>query len=192
MSHPAVCLTGRFQPFHRDHLELARHGLTLAERLVVGITNPDPAARVAHPASAHRHLDESNPLDYAQRAALVQAALHAAGVPASRYAILPFPLDEPGAWASLLPPGTPQLVRVFGDWEREKVRRFAASAFPPIVLQGDPVTRLSATDIRRDIRAGEPWQTQLPDGARELLADWLRDPAVRRRFAMPGTAPAHG
>lgn len=194
-----ICLTGRFQPFHRDHLELALHGLSLAARLVVGITNPDPARRVAHPSSAHRHLDAANPLAFAQRAALVDAALRAAGVGADRYSILPFPLDEPARWAQLLPPGTPQLVRVFSDWEREKVRRFAAAGFPPRVLEGDPAQRVAATEIRRRIGSGEAWEHEVPAGARELLAGWLRDPATAAAFAagtMGGTgatgATGHG
>jgi len=184
----AMCLTGRFQPFHCDHLQLALHGLSLAARLLIGITNPDPDRRVAHPSSPHRHLDEANPLSFAQRSSLVDAALRAAGVPAERFGILPFPLDEPLRWGQLLPPGTPQLVRVFGDWEREKARRFAAAGFPPLVLQGDPANRASATDIRRRIRRGEAWHDEVPAGARELLTQWLRDPATGAAFAMPGTA----
>lgn len=188
---PAVCFTGRFQPLHCDHLDMALHGLALARRLIVGITNPDPARRVAHAASAHRHLAESNPLSFAQRSRLVEAALHAAGVAAGRFDIVAFPLDEPSAWARLLPAGTPQLVRVFSDWEREKARRFAAAGYPPIVLEGDPARRATATEIRRLIRCGEAWQDQVPAGARELLEEWLRDAAWRTTFSMPGALDGH-
>jgi len=171
--HPWLGVTGRFQPFHVDHLELVRHALGLAAQVLIGITNPDPAARVAHAASAHRHLADANPFSYAQRARLVEAALRADGVAAGRFRIVPFPLEEPSHWPALLPPGSPQLVRVFSDWEREKARRFAAAGYPPLLLQGDPATRVSATDIRRRLATGEPWQQQVPTGARELLAGWL-------------------
>lgn len=169
---PRVAFTGRFQPFHRDHLAMVRHALALAEQVVIGITNPDGAPRHAHPANAHRHLEEANPYTYAQREQLVRAALDADGIAGARYRILPFPLETPAAWPALLPPGTPQLVRVFTDWEQEKVRRFAAAGYPPIVVEGDLATRLTATDVRRRLAAGEGPPDTVPPGARELLAAW--------------------
>ncbi len=176
-----IVVTGRFQPIHFDHLALLRHAFALAEHVVVGITNPEPAARTAHPGSAHRHLASANPWTYDERAALIAAALHADGVAADRYTILPFPLDEPARWPDLVPPGTPQLVRVFSDWEREKVRRFSEQGYPPIVLEGDIATRLSASDIRAAMRSGAAWQAQVPPGARELLAQRpLRDPPAHQ------------
>ena len=176
MTVERIVVTGRFQPIHFDHLALLRHAFALAEHVVVGITNPEPATRTAHPASAHRHLASANPWTCEERAAQIAAALQADGVAAGRYTILPFPLDEPERWPALVPPGTPQLVRVFSDWEREKVRRFAAHGYPPIVLEGDLATRLAASDIRAAMRSGAAWQAQVPPGARELLEQHpLRD-----------------
>ena len=169
-------VTGRFQPIHFDHLALLQHAFAQADHVIIGITNPEPAARAAHPASAHRHLAAANPWTYDERAALIDAALCSAGVDSARYTILPFPLDEPARWPALLPPGTPQLVRVFSDWEREKVRRFAAAGYPPQVLEGNPATRLSASDIRSAMQDAAPWQQWVPPGARELLLRWSRSP----------------
>ena len=169
-----IAVTGRFQPIHFDHLALLQHAFAQARHVVIGITNPQPAVRTAHPASPHRHLAEANPWTYDERAELIDAALRCDGVNADRYSILPFPLDEPTQWPALLPPGTPQLVRVFSDWEREKVRRFAAAGYPPQVLEGDPATRLSASDIRSAMQNAAPWQHWVPLGARERLADWQR------------------
>ncbi len=167
-----LAVTGRFQPFHADHLELVQWALARAARVCIGITNPDAAARAAHPASAHRHRPDANPWNDAQRAALVRAALNAAGVDPARYDIVPFPLDEPARWPALVPGGTPQLVRVFTDWEREKLRRFEAAGYPVVALQGDPARRISATDIRAALASGAPWEQWVPPGARELLASW--------------------
>jgi cytidyltransferase-like protein len=171
---PLVAFTGRFQPFHRDHLAMVRHALTIGTHVLIGITNPDGAPRAAHPANAHRHLDEANPYSYVQRVELVAAALQADAIDAARYHIVPFPLDTPAEWPAILPPGTPQLVRVFTEWEREKVRRFAAAGYPPIVIEGDLETRLTATDVRRCLAAGEGAPDSVPPGARELLMAWAK------------------
>lgn len=169
---PVLAVTGRFQPFHVDHLELVQWALAHAEKVCIGVTNPCSELRQAHPASAHRHRADANPWNDAQRAALIRAALDAASVPVARYDIVPFPLDDPSRWPAILPAGTPQLVRVFSDWEREKLRRFEAAGYPVVALQGDPERRISATDIRSAMANGAPWQHWVPPGARELLLEW--------------------
>jgi cytidyltransferase-like protein len=169
---PLVVFTGRFQPFHFDHLEMVRHALRSAERVLIGITNPDEAQRVEHATSAHRHLAGANPYSYRQREQLIEAALQADGIARTRYDITPFPLDTPADWPALVAPGTPQLVRVYSAWEREKVRRFAAAGYPPLVVEGDVTKRLTATDIRRAIAAGEGVPGSVPRGAHELLTAW--------------------
>lgn len=167
-----LAVTGRFQPFHCDHLDLVQHALAIADRVLIGVTNADAAALRPHPASPHRHLASANPYSFEQRRQLIDAALTAAGVAAARYQVVPFPLDEPGRWPAIVPPGTSQLVRVFSDWEREKARRFAAAGYPPTVLTGDASSRVSGADIRASMQAGRPWQHWVPRGARELLQRW--------------------
>ena len=44
--HAIVAVHGRFQPFHVGHLEYVQLALGLGRFCYVGITNPDPAARV--------------------------------------------------------------------------------------------------------------------------------------------------
>ena len=169
---PLVVFTGRFQPFHLDHLEMVRHALGLAERVLIGVTNPDEAQLVEHAASAHRHLASANPYSYQQRVQLIDAALQVEGIARERYDLVPFPLDAPERWPALVAPGTPQLVRVYSDWEREKVRRFTAAGYPPLVLEGKVARRLTATEIRRAMAAGEGVPASVPPGAQELLTLW--------------------
>ena len=166
----SVAITGRFQPFHRDHLDLVRHGLSLAPRVVVGITNPDARSWQAVAASGHRHLATSNPFSYLERLRMITAALACAGIPANRYDIVPFPLDCPGVWTSYIPRDVAHLVRVFSEWEAEKTRRLEAGGYPVKVLFGDPATRISASEIRAAMAAGHPWDHWVPPGAREQLA----------------------
>lgn len=170
MDTELVGYTGRFQPFHADHLEMVHAALGLARQVVIGVTNPDPATARADVASAHRHLRGSNPFTYDERKAMITAALASEGVAPTRFRIAPFPLESPADWSSLLPPGTGQLVRIFSDWEREKVRRFDDAGYPAIVLEGNPLTRISGTEIRRRLASGEPWEHWVPPGARELVS----------------------
>jgi nicotinamide mononucleotide adenylyltransferase len=174
---PLLAVTGRFQPFHVDDLELLRWAFARAARVLIGITNPSAEVRRAHPASTHRHRADASPWSDTERAALIRAALAAAAIDAARYEIVPFPLEERARWAALVPAGTPQLVRVFSDWEREKLQRFEAAGYPVVALHGDAARRVSASDIRAALAAGAAWQHWVPPGARELLASWTATPA---------------
>ena len=162
-----MAFTGRFQPFHKDHLDLVGYGLRHGERLVIGITNPDPRSLAAVAASAHRHLASANPFSYLERQRMIHAALDTAGVPRQRYDIVPFPLDAPAAWFAYIPSTAVQLVRVYSDWEREKVRQLAAGGYRLRVLPGDPAIRISGSTIRAALASSGSWRHWVPDGARE-------------------------
>ena len=176
-AHQLVAITGRFQPFHRGHMELVAHGLSLAPRILIGITNPDPRSWTAAVASAHRHRADANPFSYLQRLQIIAAALHEARIGRERYDVVPFPLDSPRVWSSYIPHNAVQLVRVFSDWEQEKARHLAAGGYQVKVLIGEPDKRISASDIRAAMSAGQPWAHWVPPGARERLAALRTDPA---------------
>jgi len=164
-----IAVTGRFQPFHVDHLELLEEALSRAALVLIGITNPDHRSLQPAAASAHRHLVTANPFSYFERLLFIEAALEHHGVARTRYIITPFPLDEPSTWTAYVPAGTPQLVRIFSHWERDKSHRLAG-AYPVIELQGDAQRRVSASDIRAAMARGDDgWRRLVPAGTRTLL-----------------------
>lgn len=161
------CVVGRFQPFHVAHLELVLHALTLAESVVVGITNPDERSLRPVASSQHRHRRTANPYSYLDRARMIGAALRTEGVAPEQFDVVPFPLDP--ACTSYVPIGTLQLVRVYGPWEREKVALLERLGYPVLVLPGQPEGRVSGTDIRAARLAGESWRASVPSGALAVL-----------------------
>jgi cytidyltransferase-like protein len=170
MSHLA-CVTGRFQPVHQQHLELFEIALRDADHLVVAITNPDAGSRYEEPASAHRHLAESNPFTYFERARLIQAALDGRGLTA-RTTIVPFDLTRPGYWPEYVPLHARQLVRAYSSWEREKARRLAGAGYPVTVLDGDPAARISSSDIRARMQQDRTaWSHLVPESVASMLAE---------------------
>lgn len=177
-----VAVTGRFQPFHNDHLGLVLHALSIAKRILMAITNPDPRSLQAVESSQHRHLPSANPFSFFERTRMIAAALQATGTSSERYDIVPFPLDEPSVWPSYVPPATPQLVRVYTGWESDKAKRLEAAGYPVILLDGNPKTRISGSTIREAMAKGASWAQWVPKGAREIL-ETIGDTELRRRCA---------
>lgn len=170
---PLGCVTGRFQPLHRQHVELFGIALSRCDRLVVAITNPDPGSRRPEASSAHRHREDANPLTYYERAVLVGAALAEEGW-AGRAVTVPFDLTRPEHWPAYVPLGARHFVRAFSGWEREKAARLAAAGYPVTVLDGDPAQKLSATLVRELLATGDDrWVEHVPPATVELLRAFL-------------------
>ena len=159
-----VCVSGRFQPVHDDHVRLFRAALADGDRLVVAVTNPDPGTRRPEPTSEHRHRPDANPFTYFERVELLAAAL-AGGLGAERAAqvrVVPFDLARPEHWAHYVPLTAVQYVGVYGPWEQEKAERLSAGGYRVVQVPGDAATRRTSTAIRAAVRAGHDWEHLVP------------------------------
>ena len=166
-----AAVTGRFQPVHAQHLELFALALAAHDRLVVAVTNPDTGARHAESTSAHRHTDAANPFTYYERARLLAAALAGAGL-ADRATVVPFDLTRPAVWDEYVPRDAVHYVRAYSAWESDKAARLTGGGYRVVVLDGDPATKLDATDIRAHF-ADDTWRGLVPPATVPVLAELL-------------------
>jgi cytidyltransferase-like protein len=165
------CVTGRFQPFHRDHLELVRQAAEHHGRVIIGITNGDVRARRATPEAPHRHLTEANPFSYWQRLEMILAAT-AELVPVP-VRVTPFPMHDLEVSGQYVPAETECWVRIRGPWEARKADELAL-LFP--VRRLDPLpSEVSGTEIRRRLAVGDPrWRDDVPAGVATLIDGWIK------------------
>ena len=175
------CVHGRFQPFHNGHLEYVLRARQRCARLIIGITAADPAAVRKENASPHRHEPASNPFTYFERLQMIQDTLLAEGLNPSAFAIVPFPIQDPGLIGHYVPKGTTQFVRVYSSWEEEKARRLRDEGFPAVVLDSGEEKKVSGSEVRRLMREGLPWEHLVPRSAAEVVR-WLlvEDPSRLR------------
>jgi nicotinamide-nucleotide adenylyltransferase len=175
------CVTGRFQPVHRQHVELFEIALAHCDHLVVAITNPDAGARHADPASAHRHTSAANPFTFFERARLLGAVLGERGI-ADRATVVPFDLTRPQRWPEYVPLAATHFVRAYSEWERRKAGQLGDAGYAVTLLDGDPHQKLSATEVRRLLREGDArWQEHLPAATVPVLTDLLGRTPMRER-----------
>ena len=182
MGAPFIAVTGRFQPFHNDHLELTMVGVEECGRVVLGITNPDVRSRVEDSQSLHRHSKEANPFTYFERQRIIARSLTMAGLEPTQFDIVPFPLEAPRLWHDYIPPHAVQLVRTFTKWEDRKIEMLRSGGYEVRGIPGNARTRISASDIRAAMAAGTDWREQLPAGAVDVLSEF-GDVELARRCA---------
>jgi cytidyltransferase-like protein len=175
------CVHGRFQPFHNGHLEYVLRAWQRCEQLIVGITAADSTAVRKENASPHRHEPASNLFTYFERLQMIQDTLLTEGLNPSAFAIVPFPIQDPGLIGRYVPKGTIHFVRVYSPWEEEKTRRLRDEGFPVVVLDPGEEKKVSGSEVRRLMREGLPWEHLVPLGAVEVVR-WLlvEDPSLLR------------
>jgi nicotinamide-nucleotide adenylyltransferase len=183
------CVHGRFQPFHEGHLEYVLRARQRCERLIIGITAADSAAVRKEDASPHRHEPASNPFTYFERLQMIQSTLLAEGLSPTTFAIVPFPIQDPGFTSHYVPEGTTHFVRIYSRWEEEKIRRLRDEGFRVEVLDTGEEKKISGTEVRRLMREGLPWEHLVPPDTAEIVyrilngdPSRLRDPSYRGPF----------
>jgi cytidyltransferase-like protein len=167
---------GRFQPFHNGHLEYVRAARPLCQTLIVGITNPDPAAIREEPTSEHRHLPEANPYTYFERLLMVREVLRDESIPDGHSIIIPFPVNSPERWSHYVPPNTVHYLRVFSDWEQSKVNRLREHGYRVEVLHPGIEKEIEASEVRRRMAGGEDWRLLVPPAVARVI-EHLRERA---------------
>ncbi len=172
---------GRFQPFHRGHLEYLIAAADRSRRLVVGITNPAGFPVRPEPSDPARHLPESNPFSDAERRAMVEAAAAEAGV--GPVEVVPFPVTEPDLWDGLVPAGAVQFVRVLSPWGASKLSRLEARGHRVVVLDAPGGKHVSGEQVRAAMRAGGDWRALVPPAVAAVIDSLPPERALDRRPA---------
>ncbi|MGE0823185.1 MAG: adenylyltransferase/cytidyltransferase family protein [Candidatus Binatia bacterium] len=162
---------GRFQPFHNGHWQYACAALDRCERLVIGITNPDPSLIVREVADEERHRPEANVFSFFERLLMIQATIIEAKIDSSRLIMVPFPIHQPELWPFYCPRETTQFIRVFSPWGREKLRRFRMMGWPVEILDNGVTKEVSGSEVRRRLRNGYGWDALVPPAVARVLRE---------------------
>ncbi len=165
---------GRFQVLHNDHLAYLLAGMALCRHLVVGITNPDPILTREESADPKRSSPAANPLTYFERYVMVRAVLEEAGIEASRFSVVPFPINRPELYRYYVPLDALFFLSIYDDWGRRKLEYLTSLGLATHVLRDVPARQkgLSATDIRRRMAMNEPWEEMVPPAVVDLMKKW--------------------
>lgn len=165
---------GRFQVLHNDHLVYLLAGMAFCRHLVVGITNPDPLLTRDESTDPKRSDPEANPLTYYERYLMVRAVLEEAGFEPSRFSVVPFPISMPELYRYYVPLDALFFLSVYDDWGKRKLEYFRSLGLETCVLRdvASDQKGLGATEIRRRMTLGEPWEDLVPPAVAALMGKW--------------------
>lgn len=179
MTQRVACFTGRFQPFHNQHLEVLTALSHKFDRIIIGVTNPDVTNLQEHSASQHRHTDVANPFSYESRVNIIEDSI--AGISeliSVEIEIIRFDLTAPESWQ--VPANTVFALRIFSPWEASKLALFSDLDFEVLELTA-PESKLSASDIRASLAANDnTWESLVaPEAISTIRNEWNTTAAVK-------------
>ncbi len=157
---------GRFQPFHKAHLETLRLGLRIADIVVVGL------------GSAQESRTEKNPFTVVEREKMIQAALTPQQFSRVYFMHLYDRKQSDAEWAEQVRTETRRfmeksissvcLVGVHKDASSSYLDWFPKWHF----MEGPKTELLNATDTRTKLAEGNPaWANNLPDGVVDVIME---------------------
>ena len=172
MTQRVACFTGRFQPFHNQHLDVLSALSHEFDRIIIGVTNPDLENLHEHAASQHRHTDSANPFSYESRVKIIKDSIAAQSQFNNlEIEIIPFDLNDSASWS--VPKETVFALRIFSPWEASKLTLFTDLGFKALELPA-PSIKLSASDIRESLEANDSaWENSVAPGAiSTIISEW--------------------
>lgn len=150
-------LIGRYQPFHRGHLEVVKKILEECDVLVIGI------------GSAQYSHSKENPFTGGERLSMIAEALAEEKIPLHRYLIIPIPdINNNAVWVSHVKTYCPPFDVVYTRNPLSK-RLFEEAG---IKVKEQPLFdrhKYSGTSIREKMIAGQDWEGLVPKGVARVV-----------------------
>ena len=148
---------GRFQPFHKGHLELVKKIVAKIDELVIIVGSSQYSHRL------------DNPFTAGERITMIRKALEEEEIQFSRVWIIPVPdVHQHSLWVSQIKGYAPKFDVVYAN-EPLTRRLFIEAGF-----KVEPVKFINrdiylATEIRKRILAGESWEELVPTSVAQFI-----------------------
>jgi cytidyltransferase-like protein len=164
---------GRFQPFHNGHMEYFKQAKEQCEKIVVGITNPDPKLTGVDSTNLNRSELRNNPFSYWQRYEIITSALLEEGYSREEFDIVPFPINFPELIQYYVPKDAIHFTRIFEPWNHKKVELLRAQGHELIILFDgtEEDKKVVGTNVRNKIINKEDYSKDLPKGTIKALIE---------------------
>ncbi|MHA1713586.1 MAG: nicotinamide-nucleotide adenylyltransferase [Candidatus Ranarchaeia archaeon] len=148
---------GRFQPFHKGHLEVIRLVLQEVDELIVVI------------GSSQRSHELINPFTTGERLLMIRSVLREAELPEDRIWLIPVPdLNLNPLWVRHVQSYCPEFSCVYSNNSLVKIL-FEEQGIPVSEIKMVKRKQYSSTRIRELIIAGKAWTQLVPKAVAQII-----------------------
>jgi len=150
---------GRFQPFHKGHLQVVKEILNEVDELVIVVGSAQYSHRV------------DNPFTTGERLVMIRKALEEAKIDLNRIWIVPVPdVHIHMVWVAAVEGYTPRFDVVYSN-EPLTRRLFIEAGYEVKSIRFYKREVYSATEIRERMLKGENWEELVPKSVAEFIKE---------------------
>ncbi len=159
MERSAMLFVGKFNPFHKGHMEALKRILQDGDEVIIVVGS-----------SQYSHeLDQ--PFTTGERITMIRLALREAGVDPSRYLIVPIPdVQAHNTWVPQVISYTPKFEVVYSNDPLTR-RLFKESGFTIKAIPFYNREVYSATEVRRRMLKDEDWESLVPSSIAKFIKE---------------------
>lgn len=151
---------GRFQPFHKGHLETILKILPKNDKVIIVI------------GSTKQNFSLKNPLTEEERKKTIEDSLKEAKIPKTAYQIIPvYDINDIDNWVEHLNKFVPPYNKVYTGSEPVKLC-YQKNPGPQIIDLERNEFPVSGTKIRKAMINNENWEQYVPEATAKLLKKW--------------------
>ena len=158
---------GRFQPFHKGHLEVIKKIITKIDELIIIVGSSQYSHRL------------DNPFTAGERISMIRKSLEEEGIQLSKIWIIAVPdVNQHALWVSQIVAYSPKFDAAYAN-EPLTRRLFTEAGFRvepmPFIKRKD----YSATEIRKRMIEGENWEELAPNSVVKFVKEINGDTRLR-------------
>lgn len=159
---------GRFQPFHKGHLDVVKKILKDNERIIIVI------------GSAEKNFMQRDPLTAGERFQLIEESLKEAKIKPERYCIIPVRnVNNYALWVNHINIHVPPYTKIYTGSELVKAcylgkyyKKHEKNKTGPKLIDVNREIPISASEVRESILRNDSWEKLVPKAVAGLFKKW--------------------
>lgn len=160
MTHSAAFYIGRFQPFHKGHLDAIEQILKRHSRVIIGI------------GSSQYSFEPLNPFPAELREEMIKKSLKDAGISGHDYTVVHIPdINDDKKWVKHIRTLCPEFSVVYSGTAKVK-SLFLADGRHEIVEPKFNID-VSGTMVRKKMEKGEDWEKLVPEPVPKIIKQFI-------------------
>lgn len=156
-------IVGRFQPFHKGHLEYLKLAQKKCDFLYIGITTPGKIPTKYEPDNISRLGNQNNPFSFEERSEMISRLLVSEGIPLGSVKFVHFIPEKINDWFRQVDRDVTYYLLLLSDQEKTKVHQMETQGLSVEVLKIKKLKDYSAGEIRRSMSLDNKlWKNMVP------------------------------